>query len=101
MDKPKILPEEEIKKELAGLPGWEREGMKIKKQFKFQDFADSLNFINGLLPYCEELDHHPDAHIFYSKVLFELTRYDVGEKLTDKDFAIARKIEELYAEKNR
>ncbi len=97
MAEPKILSEEEIEDNLRSLPEWQREGNKIKKQFQFKNFVDSLSFINELLPYCQELDHHPDTHIFYNKVLFELTRFDVDEKLTDKDFTIARKIEELYA----
>jgi len=70
----------------------------------------SLGFINKLAPFCEELDHHPDIHIFYNKVLFELQRFDVGQdaseagsggspvsgKVTDKDFMPAKKIEQLY-----
>ena len=96
MEKPNILSEEQIKIELETLPGWEYKEEKISKQFKFADFMGSLNFINKLAPYCEEIDHHPDCHIFYSKVLFELQRFDIGGKVTDKDILVARKIEELF-----
>jgi 4a-hydroxytetrahydrobiopterin dehydratase len=94
-----VLSEQEIGEKLASFPGWEYKDNKISKQFVFVDFMASLHFINSLAPYCEELDHHPDMHIFYNKVLFELQRFDVGGKVTDKDFLVAQKIEELYIAK--
>ena len=93
---PNILNQQEIDDGLKSLPGWVYKDNKISKEFKFNDFMGSLDFINKLAPHCEKLDHHPDVHIFYSKVLFELQRFDVGGKVTDKDFMIAHKIEELY-----
>jgi len=72
---------------------------KISKEFKFEDFMGSLNFVNKLAPFCEREDHHPDIHIFYSKILFELQRFDIGGKITDKDFAVAQEIERLYNER--
>ncbi len=93
----RILTEEEIKKELETLPGWAFKDDKISKEFKFNDFMDVLTFINVLAPFCETNDHHPDIHIFYSKVLFELQRFDVGGKVTEKDILVAREIEKLYA----
>jgi 4a-hydroxytetrahydrobiopterin dehydratase len=96
METPKILTEEEIEEGLKGLPGWSFANNKISKQFEFKDFMDSLGFINQMAPTFEANDHHPDAHIMYSKVLFELHRFDVGGKVTDKDLLIAREIEKNY-----
>lgn len=92
----KILNDNEIQENLVSLSGWRYEDNKIKKEFKFNDFMASLDFVNKLAPYCEKLDHHPDIHIFYNKVLFELQRFDLGGKVTDKDFVVAREIERLY-----
>ncbi len=96
MEKARILSPEQIQEELKKLEGWSYKDEKISKEFKFNDFMDSLNFVNKLAPYCEKLDHHPDVHIFYSKILFELQRFDVGGKVTDKDFMVAHEIERLY-----
>ncbi|MFI5205355.1 MAG: 4a-hydroxytetrahydrobiopterin dehydratase [Candidatus Paceibacterales bacterium] len=93
-----ILTPEQIQQELTSLPVWTFKDDKISKQFEFADFMGSLHFINKLAPYCEEIDHHPDVHIFYSKVLFELQRFDVGGKVTNKDILVAKKIEMLYSE---
>ncbi len=94
-----ILTQEQIEEELKTLPGWEFKNDKIAKQFEFKDFMDSLDFITKLAPFLEQNDHHPDTHIFYSKVLFELQRFDVGGKVTDKDIAVAREIERMYAQR--
>jgi 4a-hydroxytetrahydrobiopterin dehydratase len=95
----KILDEEEIKKGLIDLPGWEYKDNKIFKQFEFEDFMDSLVFIVRLAPFFEKNDHHPDIHIFYSKILFELQRFDIGGKVTNIDILTAKEIERVYSKR--
>lgn len=97
MEKPNILSADQIQEGLKNLPGWEYKDDKISKQFEFNDFMDALGFINNLAPYFEENDHHPDMHIMYSKILFELQRFDVGGKVTDRDLQVAGEIEKRYA----
>ncbi|MEX2090666.1 MAG: 4a-hydroxytetrahydrobiopterin dehydratase [Candidatus Paceibacterota bacterium] len=99
MEKPIPLSEEEILARLKTLPGWTYADNKIKKEFKFPDFMNGLNFINKMAPYFEKMDHHPDMHIFYNKILFELQRFDIGGKVTDKDFEVAAEIEHEYSQK--
>jgi 4a-hydroxytetrahydrobiopterin dehydratase len=97
--KPVILKPKEIKAELKNLPGWKFADNKISKQFEFKDFVDSIGFVNKLVPFFESVDHHPDTHILYSKVLFELQRFDIGGKVTDKDILVATKIEKEYTKR--
>src|SRR3989344_5838863 len=101
MEKPRILTKEEIKTALSQLAGWTYADDKLAKEFKFLDFVGSISFINRLVPYFQEMDHHPDAHIFYSKVKLELQRFDVGGKVTDRDIEVAKKIDETYASENK
>jgi len=96
----KILSQEEIEEQLKEVPGWKFENERISKQFEFEDFLDSINFVNQLVPFVQNLDHHPDIHIFYNKIIFELQRFDVGGKVTNKDFMIAKEIERLYSLQN-
>lgn len=97
METPKILTEQEINTALRDdLPGWTFANDKISKQFNFNDFMDSLGFVNQLAPYFESMDHHPDTHILYSKILFELQRFDIGGKVTDRDIAVAKEIDRQY-----
>lgn len=99
MNQIKILTQEEISEGLKNLPGWKFENDKISKEFKFNDFMDSLSFVNEMTPIFEEQDHHPDIHIMYSKILFGLHRFDAGGKVTDRDLFIAGEIEKKYAER--
>ena len=93
-----ILNEEEINERLKELPGWEYKGNKISKEFKFREFLDVLAFLVKMAPFFEKNDHHPDMHIYYSKVLFELTRWDADGKVTDLDFITAEEIERVFKE---
>jgi len=101
MDKPKILTQAEIDQALPTIPGWAFAEDKLTREFEFADFVGSLSFINRLVAYFQEMDHHPDVHIFYSKVKLELQRFDVGGKVTDRDVEVAKKINETYASENK
>lgn len=89
----KILSQEEIEKELKKLSGWEQQGDKIIKWFKFKNFMEAVNFTYQLAPVFEKMEHHPDLSIFFDKILFELQSHDAGGKITHKDLETARAIE--------
>src|SRR3989339_2060231 len=97
MEDLEILSKEEILKRMEEFSGWEFGDDKIKKTFEFSSFTESVNFVSGLVDFCNSLDHHPDIQINYGKVTFELHRTDVGGKVTDRDFTVAREIERLYS----
>jgi 4a-hydroxytetrahydrobiopterin dehydratase len=99
MTKPVILSEEQIQTQIKNLDGWVVLDGKLRKEFSFDDFMGSLNFVVKLAPFFEKNDHHPDMHIFYNKIVFELQRFDVGGKITDKDFITAKKIQKEYERK--
>lgn len=98
MDQPtvKILSLEEIQTELKKTLGWNYGDNKIAREFKFADFPAAVSFVDHLVSYFQTIDHHPDIHIYYNKVIFELTRYDIGGKVTDLDFIVAREINNNY-----
>lgn len=100
MMEPKILAELEIQERLKKLPaGWQYQNNKIAKSFVFDSILQGIQMLNVLIPFCDEIDHHPDIHIYYKKFVFELSRFSVGGKVTDRDFIVAGKIEELFREK--
>jgi 4a-hydroxytetrahydrobiopterin dehydratase len=96
MDKPKILTAKELRIIMPRLSGWTLAQNKLSRTFEFQDFVQSLSFVNSLVAYFETVDHHPDVHIAYGEVTFELTRYDLGGKVTDRDVEVAKKISSEY-----
>jgi 4a-hydroxytetrahydrobiopterin dehydratase len=85
------LEETDVARRLTALPGWERRGDEIRRTFAFADFKESLAFVNRVGALAEELDHHPDIDIRYSRVTLALTTHDAGG-LTARDFELASRI---------
>ena len=96
-EKPQALTAEELKVVLQELPGWGIQDGQLAKQFQFKNFVDSVSFVNRLVPYFESKDHHPDIRISYSRVTFELSRHDIGRKVTALDGEVAKHIEDEYS----
>ncbi len=88
-----VLSDDEITRRLSGLDGWERDGNAIKRQFKFEDFQASVDFVNRITPAAEEMNHHPDLEISWSKVTVSLSTHSEGG-ITENDFELARRIDE-------
>ena len=63
MDKPKILTSKELRAIMPRLAGWKLAQNKLSRTFEFQDFVQSLSFVNSLVAYFETIDHHPDVCI--------------------------------------
>jgi 4a-hydroxytetrahydrobiopterin dehydratase len=74
---------------------WQREGDEIAREFKFEDFATAMAFVNRVAETAEEANHHPDILVHgWNKVRLSLTNHAAGG-LTEADFAMAAKIDAL------
>jgi 4a-hydroxytetrahydrobiopterin dehydratase len=89
-----VLSDDEVQRRLSELSGWERDGNAIKRQFKFDDFQGSVDFVNRITPAAEEMNHHPDLAISWNTVDVTLSTHSEGG-LTKNDFELARQISEL------
>lgn len=82
---------------LAGLPGWERsvEGGReaIAKTFRLGDFRGAVAFLVRVAFEAEALDHHPEVENVYDRVVLRLTTHDAGDRVTETDLALARRVE--------
>ena len=87
------LSEEQVRRELSALPGWEVSGGRVEKEYRFRDFRDSIAFVNRVAERAEAADHHPDLTVRWNRVRVTLSTHSVGG-LTDKDVALAGEIEE-------
>jgi 4a-hydroxytetrahydrobiopterin dehydratase len=81
--------------ELAnGVPGWTLHEKSIDREFRFSGFREAIAFVNRVADLAEEEGHHPDIHIYYSRVRLELSTHKIGG-LSQNDFILAAKIDEL------
>lgn len=87
------LGEDEVKARLSGLGGWERKGDAIERQFQFEDFSGSVDFVNRITPVANEMNHHPDLAISWNTVTVTLTTHSEGG-LTESDFELAQRIDQ-------
>ncbi|AOL16961.1 pterin-4-alpha-carbinolamine dehydratase [Sulfolobus sp. A20] len=77
--------------------GWNltEDRKKIKKEFRFKNFKQSIDFMKEIQPIADGLNHHPDVCIYYNKVFIELSTHEKGG-LTDLDYQLAVKIDDIY-----
>ena len=78
----------------SDLNGWAIQNELLVKEFVFSTFQDAINFVNAVAKIADEVDHHPDIFISYSKVKISLITHDLGE-ISEKDYSLATAIEIL------
>ena len=90
-----VLDDAEIDERLGRLAdGWKRDGDTIKREFKFDDFRGSIDFINRITPVADGMNHHPDLSVSWNAVTVSLTTHSqMG--VTENDLALAAEIDEL------
>jgi 4a-hydroxytetrahydrobiopterin dehydratase len=88
----KKLSEEEIAGGLTELDGWAAGNDKLKKSYKFSNFAESLEFVNKAGAIAERHDHHPDITFGWGYADFVITTHSEGG-ITGKDLALAKEID--------
>ena len=79
---------------LAGqLEGWQVvEEHHLAKDFKFADFARTLDFVNRVGALAEKEGHHPWIHFTWGKAKIEIWTHKI-DGLCESDFILAAKID--------
>jgi len=78
------------------LPNWEViNEHHIVRTFTFPDFKEALAFVNRIGEVAEEQGHHPDILLTWGKVGITLWTHKI-DGLTESDFVMAAKIDQLY-----
>lgn len=91
---------DESKDQLKELAGWEltHDGQRIRKHWKVKHFMAGMEFFNRCAEVAEADGHHPDLHIEgYRNVSVELWTHAIGG-LSENDFILAAKIDQLPIE---
>ncbi|GAB3279994.1 4a-hydroxytetrahydrobiopterin dehydratase [Actinocorallia lasiicapitis] len=96
MSVPAPLTEEEITHSLDVAAGWTREGDAITRTFS-QSYHECLHLALYVGAKAREIGHHPDVHITWQRIRFDITTHDAGHKLTHKDFELAHHIDRIAA----
>jgi 4a-hydroxytetrahydrobiopterin dehydratase len=89
-----VYDESQIAEKLETLPGWYLEDGWIRRQYKTDGWPTTLMLVNAIGYAAEAAYHHPDLTVTWAKVWVKLMTHSAGG-ITDKDFDLARRIEEV------
>jgi len=84
----------QINEKLSELPGWYYEDGWIRRVYKTDGWPTTLMLVNAIGFCAEAAYHHPDLAVTYARVTVKLSTHSAGG-ITDKDFALARQIEQI------
>jgi 4a-hydroxytetrahydrobiopterin dehydratase len=92
----KVYGETEISAKLTelGLNDWNLEDGWLRRKFNTDGWATTLMLTNAIGYLCEAAWHHADLAITWGKLWVKLKTHSAGG-ITDKDFALAKKIDEV------
>lgn len=88
------LGKDEVQRMLGQIAGWSFTEKWITKEFSFKNFVEAVKFVNRVAGLAEEEGHHPDIHIHYNKVRFDIWTHAING-LSENDFILAAKIDAL------
>jgi len=76
------------------LPHWYHENGRVRRKFRTSGWKSTLMVVNTIGHLAEAAWHHPHLSVSYASVIVSLVTHS-AKGVTDKDFALARKIEEV------
>ena len=68
----------------------------LEKNFKFDDFKKSQDFVNKVGKISEEEGHHPDINFGWGYAKINITTHAI-EGLSENDFILAAKIDKIIS----
>jgi 4a-hydroxytetrahydrobiopterin dehydratase len=90
----------EIVTRLAAAPGWKLTGdgadVAIEKTYTFENYYETISFVNALAFVANAEDHHPDLSVHYNRCVVRFNTHDV-KGLSETDFECASQIDALLA----
>jgi len=89
-----VIPDQEITSRLEKeLPGWKLEDGWLRRKYSTDGWPTTLMLVNAIGFLSEAAYHHPDLEVTWGKLWVKLMTHSASG-ITDKDFLVAKKIEE-------
>lgn len=90
------LKAQEIDNLLKQLEGWQHANGTIAKTYVFQNYYQTMAFVNAIAWLSHREDHHPDLAVGYRQCRVEYSTHAIGG-LSENDFICAAKVDALFA----
>ena len=75
---------------------WQEKDNRLQAAFTFANFTQAFAFMTEVAFIAESQRHHPNWTNVYNRVSFSLNTHDAGNTVTEKDWALARAIDEIF-----
>jgi 4a-hydroxytetrahydrobiopterin dehydratase len=89
-----LIVQSQLQEMMKRIPEWEADGNAIERTFEFDDFDQTIDFVNEVAEIALEEEHHPDIDIRFNKVRIALSTHSEGG-VTELDLRMAAKIDNL------
>ncbi|MDI6400385.1 4a-hydroxytetrahydrobiopterin dehydratase [Balneolaceae bacterium ANBcel3] len=86
----------ETEKAFEKVNNWSVEEGKLTRTFSFSSYKDAVAFMVKVAIEAETVQHHPMLTLDYSTVMVALITHDAGEKISEKDLNLAKRIDTFY-----
>ena len=90
-----LISKDEINKSII-TKGWKYENKKITKSYNFNNFSESIIFVNKISEIFEQINHHPEIQIKQSNIKIAIYSIDFNG-ITTKCINLALKIDSIYS----
>ena len=74
---------------------WQEENNSLYRKYTFKNFSEAFAFMTRVALAAEKMDHHPKWTNVWNTVELWLSTHDAGNTVTEKDRALAKKIDSL------
>jgi 4a-hydroxytetrahydrobiopterin dehydratase len=88
---------DEIEMQIGVVPDWKLINGAIERTYAFENYYETLAFVNGLAWMVHKEDHHPDLLVSYNKCTVRFNTHSVAG-ISINDFICAVKADALYAD---
>ncbi len=90
------LADDELRTQLASMPGWQHVGDRVEKTFRFADYHATIAFVNAVAAIAHREDHHPDLGVHFDRCIVAWSTHTAGG-VTLNDCICAAKVESIGA----
>jgi len=95
MPRPPRLSPDDVSAALSSLPLWSGGPDGIERTLQLPSFRAAAEAVSVIADVAEQLDHHPDMDLRWTKVRVAVSTHSAGG-LTELDLQLARRVDLLY-----
>ncbi|MGC2166012.1 MAG: 4a-hydroxytetrahydrobiopterin dehydratase [Gallionella sp.] len=77
------------------LDGWELSDQSITRTYRFNDYYQTISFVNAIAWIAHTEDHHPQLTVSYNSCKVEYSTH-AANGLTENDFICASKVDAVF-----